>query len=508
MTCYHEVIDKNGNKTGRLAKCASDPCSIPGHASTDIHADNIEQAYSILNTSNNGENGIHNTTVFFDSSMLNITVNENIPNRHELSSETRKPHLTFSSTNMPDNDGMSINGFKVIGYGNDGKNEGLLVEIPAGKFHGLQKNNANNSIQAYITLSLAKGANVNDTAKLDFKPLDTPFIVNCGTVKPKRNRRHHGNWRVKSNGNSNHNASSANNAGNNALDACNTNEPLVNKIVEPRWHGGAAITRRHFNGAVNGVDNIITLDDWKHLSELNDSIMEIQKHNRNKRVIQRKIKEYLESDDENAAKFRAYCGADVSMDDISTLMTNNVGAMTRRYTYSESGHRGTDPSLKRCMLSNTSNDMNKRKYIASIMFFGGRCCYCGMPLHKGIGRSNDPQAATGEHLDPIGGNPPGETKFGNMALCCRHCNEDKADKPLVDWIQNTKMLTTAQKLSAVSGIKSFRDLSFYEGMSAVKARAVNEALERIKAFKHAHPGNESVINNMLNHETMRIQQMQ
>lgn len=503
MACYHEIIDKNGNKTGRLAECASDPCPIPGHASTDIHADNLEQAYSILNTSdNNTVNGIHNTTVFFDSSMLNNTVNENIPDRTELASETRKPHLTFSSTSIPDNDGMNINGFKVIGYGNDGKNEGLLVEIPAGRFHGIH--NANNSIHAYITLSLAKGANVNDTAKLDFKPLDTPFILNGGTIKPKRNRRHHGNWRVKNT------ANNVNTASNNALGTRTDtgNEPSVNKIVEPHWNGGATITRRHFNGAVNGVDNIITADDWKHLSELNDNIMEIQRHNRNKHVIQRKIKEYLESDDENAVKFRAYCGADVSMDDISVLMTNNVGAMTRRYTYSESGHRGTDPSLRRCMLSNTSNDMNKRKYIASIMFFGGRCCYCGMPLHKGIGRSNDPQAATGEHLDPIGGNPPGETKFGNMALCCHRCNEDKADKPLVDWIKNTKMLTTAQKLSAVSGIKSFRNLSFYEGMSAVKAKAVNEALERIKAFKHAHPGNESAINRMLNNETMRIQQMQ
>lgn len=60
----------------------------------------------------------------------------------------------------------------------------------------------------------------------------------------------------------------------------------------------------------------------------------------------------------------------------------------------------------------------------------------------------------------------------------------------------------------MSGITSFRNLSFYERMGASKAKAVETAIVRIKAFRHANPGDESAVNMMLGHETMRIQQMQ
>lgn len=525
MTCWHEIIDRNGRKTGRLAKCASDPCPIPGHSSTDIHADTEEQAYERLHERNAGDDvpGLHAGRtaddaddasqgqmpvyhgVFFDRDRLDALVDGNVPGRNELSHVIRHPHVTFGFRSQPVegfHDGMRVNGFKVIGYGNDGVNEGLLVKIPKRMRRYYQ-----GADQAHITLSLADGGNPKDTADLEFMPLDKPFALDGGTTKSimpghrKREEREP------------HAGKDAGNAGMSGQRG--VKEPgqgdggiLGRQSIAPRWDGGAVLTRRHFNGAVNGVGNVITEDDWNHLLQLGDSILEIQDESDGGRLeIRRKIRAYLESDDENAVRFRAYCGSDVSMDDMSALLTGNVGAMTRRYRFSESGRKGASPSLRRCMMSGLSNDMNKRKYIASIMFFGGRCCYCGMPLHKGTGRVHDPQAATGEHLDPIGGHPPGETKFGNMALCCRRCNEDKADKPLASWLEETNVLTREQKLSAVSGIMSFRNLSFYERMDASKAQAVEKALATVSAFRHANPNDEDAVNMMLAQEMVRIQQM-
>lgn len=518
MTCWHEITDKNGRKTGRLAKCASDPCPIPGHADTDIHADNAEQAYEKLHERDDGDAGMGMREptplyhgVFFDRNRLDELVDGNIPNRHGLPREIRNPHVTFGFHSQPVegfHDGMGVNGFRIIGYGNDGVNEGLLVRIPKRMRRYYQ-----GASQAHITLSLAEGGQPKDTAKLDFTPLDKPFILDGGitqSVMPKQRK-------PKETPQGTQPTEHGKNVGNAGKPKRNRRKPKQNgrngldehQTISPHWNGGRGITRRHFNGVVNGVGNAITEDDWNHLSQLSDSIMEIQGGgNGNRNEIRKRIAAYLESDDGNAVRFRAYCGDDVSMDDMSALLTNNVGAMTGRYRYSETGRKGTSPSLKRCMMSNMSNDMNKRKYIASIMFFGGRCCYCGMPLHKGQRRVRDPQAATGEHIDPIGGNPPGETKFGNMALCCRRCNADKADKPFASWLENTDMLTSEQKLSAMSGIMSFRNLSFYERMGASKAKAVETAIVRIKAFRRANPGDESAVNMMLGHETMRIQQMQ
>ena len=59
----------------------------------------------------------------------------------------------------------------VIAYGNDGENEGYLVELPEGiapYFKGWLP---------HITVGLTKGAKAVDTATLDFKPLKKQFAV-------------------------------------------------------------------------------------------------------------------------------------------------------------------------------------------------------------------------------------------------------------------------------------------------------------------------------------------
>ncbi len=60
-----------------------------------------------------------------------------------------------------------------IGYGNDGKNEGLLVRIES---DDPVVQSACDEIEVpHITLSISRGAHAKDTANLTFAPLDTPF---------------------------------------------------------------------------------------------------------------------------------------------------------------------------------------------------------------------------------------------------------------------------------------------------------------------------------------------
>ena len=61
------------------------------------------------------------------------------------------------------------------GYGNDGKNEGLLVRIEADD--PVIQEACDKLKVPHITLSVSEGAKPQDTDKLDFKPLDKPFEI-------------------------------------------------------------------------------------------------------------------------------------------------------------------------------------------------------------------------------------------------------------------------------------------------------------------------------------------
>lgn len=63
---------------------------------------------------------------------------------------------------------------KVIGYGNNGKNEGLLVELQA-ENEELQKMISEITVP-HITIAVSKGARAVDTKNLDFQPIE-PFYI-------------------------------------------------------------------------------------------------------------------------------------------------------------------------------------------------------------------------------------------------------------------------------------------------------------------------------------------
>lgn len=249
---------------------------------------------------------------------------------------------------------------------------------------------------------------------------------------------------------------------------------------------GPGIERREFDGASRNVAASITEQDWSTMRSITEdmysAVASEQKHaagitDRSERVtmIIDKLTEHLESDEPLMAQLREYIGNDVSMRDISTMMVLDVSAMTSQVSYS-----GKHPNVRRALLSRTGNDMNKSRYVSSILFFGGRCCYCGSVMHKSVNGTQTANTATGEHIDPMDGNPPGETKYGNMALCCRRCNADKGNKPFNEWLRDTKLLNDEQKERARIGIRNFHDYTMYEPMSPKQAQAVNEEITRIK----------------------------
>lgn len=95
--------------------------------------------------------------VFFDP--------EDLPIKGKLKNVICNPHITFEF--LPEQVPSNLLGEKVtvtvIGYGNDGQNEGLTVKLP----HYVEDYYKNNATP-HITLSIAEGAKAVNTKNLVF----------------------------------------------------------------------------------------------------------------------------------------------------------------------------------------------------------------------------------------------------------------------------------------------------------------------------------------------------
>lgn len=108
--------------------------------------------------------------VFFDKENLGDKANDLLgDSREELDTVINNPHITFAfGQEMTDNykellgKDLEVN---IIGYGNDGKNEGFEVSLN-------NKEEFKNKVP-HITISIADGAKAVDTGKLEFDKLDT-----------------------------------------------------------------------------------------------------------------------------------------------------------------------------------------------------------------------------------------------------------------------------------------------------------------------------------------------
>ncbi|MEP0941258.1 MAG: HNH endonuclease [Rhizobiaceae bacterium] len=70
---------------------------------------------------------------------------------------------------------------------------------------------------------------------------------------------------------------------------------------------------------------------------------------------------------------------------------------------------------------------NVRQKDELIAYFGGQCCYCATPI--------DRKALSQDHLIPMNKQHLGLHAWGNVAPCCRSCNNEKQQKPWREFIE-------------------------------------------------------------------------
>lgn len=244
---------------------------------------------------------------------------------------------------------------------------------------------------------------------------------------------------------------------------------------------GTRLNRKEFVEATVAISDVFPEGAWEELNGLSKQVSSLieqeASHARTSREVQVKVQAFLESDDEVAVKIRAYLGPDVSPGDFAAILVHDVKSMTAQSALRN--HPKSDP-VSRVMLTSVANDMGKRRYIASVLFFGGRCCYCNRTMSKRPG----PQQATGEHITPINpatpGAPIGATRYGNMALACHQCNEDRGNKDLHEWVKETDCIPPESKEPALQRIQAFRRFALYEDYSPDQSRKLAQAVRELK----------------------------
>ena len=111
------------------------------------------------------------TGVFIDPETLHTKIQPTLEKVMDNPCVTMKFRPSEISQLHPEQLGSSAKIY-AVGYGNDGKNEGILVKIEA---DDPEIQEACDAVKVpYIALSMAEGAKVTDTEKLDFAPLEEP----------------------------------------------------------------------------------------------------------------------------------------------------------------------------------------------------------------------------------------------------------------------------------------------------------------------------------------------
>lgn len=193
------------------------------------------------------------------------------------------------------------------------------------------------------------------------------------------------------------------------------------------------------------------------------------------------IQNFLESDNTTAIKMRKFLGKDVNLKDLSEILVLQVGSMTASVSWS--GRSGKS-SVRRSILTSLNNDMTKERYVASVLFFGGRCCYCNTVLRKGPPPNKQ---ASGEHITPISpakdGDPIGSTRYGNMALACVACNKERANKELVSFVQSTSRIKKEDKVNVLARIQNFRNFALYEDYNKGYNKKIEEKIKSVSKYE-------------------------
>lgn len=184
----------------------------------------------------------------------------------------------------------------------------------------------------------------------------------------------------------------------------------------------------------------------------------------------------LDADTEDGRRLRAYLGEGVKTSDVADILAFNIGQMTAPVPV-----KSKDTKLSRHALTAFDNDMNKSRYVMSVLAFGGRCCYCNRPLHRG--EPADGQA-TAEHITPVnprgGSTVRGATRYGNMALACVACNRARGNQELEEWVLVTgRIPDREEKARCLARIREFRAYAGYEEYTAEQTKRLNREIGRM-----------------------------
>ena len=184
----------------------------------------------------------------------------------------------------------------------------------------------------------------------------------------------------------------------------------------------------------------------------------------------------LDADTEDGRRLRAYLGEGVKTSDVADILAFNIGQMTAPVPV-----KSRDTKLSRHALTAFDNDMNKSRYVMSVLAFGGRCCYCNRPLHRG--EPADGQA-TAEHITPVnprgGSTVRGATRYGNMALACVACNRARGNQNLEEWVLVTgRIPDREEKARCLARIREFRAYAGYEEYTPEQTKRLNREIGRM-----------------------------
>lgn len=247
--------------------------------------------------------------------------------------------------------------------------------------------------------------------------------------------------------------------------------------------GGEIISRDEIEAGAVRVAEKIRNTDWSFIKDFYQKYDRVMNDKERAEAFKKNpadnIRDYLESDDPTAKKLRGFLGSGVNVQEFSEILVQQGGAMTASKVW----HPNGGSSVKRAILTSLNNDMTKERYIASVVFFGGRCCYCNKALRK------DPpvdRQASGEHITPVSPaspkQPVGGTRYGNMALACYKCNNDRGNTELTQWISKTSCIKPENKEKALGRIQAFREFALYREYSTEESSEIIAVADEIKDF--------------------------
>ena len=167
----------------------------------------------------------------------------------------------------------------------------------------------------------------------------------------------------------------------------------------------------------------------------------------------------------------------------------------------------TNDTISRRILSMTAKPITRTEFIQTILWFNGKCAYCGCEMKKS---GNSDKCRTADHIIPMaldynnGG--MGETAFGNIILVCRKCNSAKDNMTLDNWIE-TKYKDNPELGNVIKhNIQSFMNYTNYYPMSKNTAKFAYNEINQLMKLEQKYTPNKTIINNLIVNTANRIKE--